>query len=552
MPSPAAIPDLIDDTPDDQLMLVYAGDDVRAFDVLYARHEGALYRFVRRLLGMRLAAEVDDVFQQTWMRIVSARDSFPPPGTDWRIAAFTIAHNLALDRLKSSGRAVAFYAHDEEGDGLEAAQLFSRGLLRDGDSGGDGDGDAAHPSADELAFWGAAGRRLLACLDELPDDQRAAFLWQYEDNFTVEAIASALEVDADTLRSRSRHGLNKLRDCMERYIQALPPSLEADDDLQDKCLNRALAHAPDQRAVPDWRLRKSISRKAHDAVGATDPVTDAADLERAARPRLPWKAALATVLVVVLAGVFWMRQPPSVPKLDVEVAKNEASPAPASALVTAPAQPKAAEPVPIPPPSAPAASPTEPPHAEPTPPDADIAARFAPVELPPARTRKELEEAAPARPAAPVVAPPDATAPVPARKAAPNVRTDETEPPTFEALATWNHLTIYRRGGGSRGLSRAEARELPALLGSATLSAVGPRPLGGTPEWRVTFERGGEVLAVLEIAGSQVRWREGRTPPATGVPSAPALGALREALQQTLQPPDAAVAPEPAEPPRSP
>ena len=217
MLSPAAIPDVFDAMPDDQLMLAYAGGDTSAFDALYARHESALLRFVRRLLGMRLAAEADEVFQETWMRIVSARDRFSPQGAAWRTWAFTIAHNLAMDRLRASGREVAFYAHDEDGDGLDAAQLFSRGLLRDGAS----VGDAAHPSAEELAFWRAAGRRLLACLDELPDDQRAAFLLHHEDGFTVEAMAATLDIGFETVRSRLRYGLRKLRGCMERYLSVL-------------------------------------------------------------------------------------------------------------------------------------------------------------------------------------------------------------------------------------------------------------------------------------------------------------------------------------------
>jgi RNA polymerase sigma factor (sigma-70 family) len=218
MLSPPAIPSLHDAMPDDQLMLAYAAGDATAFDALYARHEGALYRFVRRLLGMRLAAEVDEVFQETWLRIVSARASFSPQGATWRTWAFTIAHNLAMDRLRLSGREVAFYAHDEDGDGLDAAQLFSRGLLRDGASAAN---DAAHPSAEELAFWRAAGRRLLACLDELPDEQRAAFLLHHEDGFTVEALADTLGVGFETVRSRLRYGLKKLRGCMERYLSVL-------------------------------------------------------------------------------------------------------------------------------------------------------------------------------------------------------------------------------------------------------------------------------------------------------------------------------------------
>src|SRR4051812_7497795 len=92
MPSTAA-PDAYPAMDDDQLMLAYAAGDAGAFDALYMRHEGALYRFVRRLLGGALAAQADDVFQDTWTRIVAARASYAPRGAAWRTWAFTIAHN---------------------------------------------------------------------------------------------------------------------------------------------------------------------------------------------------------------------------------------------------------------------------------------------------------------------------------------------------------------------------------------------------------------------------------------------------------------------------
>lgn len=213
----AAIAALHEAMPDDQLMLAYADGDSLAFDVLYSRHEGALYRFVRRLLGARLSAEVDEVFQETWFRIVSARESFSPQGATWRTWAFTIAHNLAMDRLRITGREVAFYAHDDEGDGIEATRQFYQLKL----SGHGATDDAAAPSAEEVAFWRAAGRRLLACLDELPHDQRATFLLHNEEGFTVEAMAKALDINFETVRSRLRYGLKKLRTCMDRYLQVL-------------------------------------------------------------------------------------------------------------------------------------------------------------------------------------------------------------------------------------------------------------------------------------------------------------------------------------------
>ena len=214
----AAIAALHEAMPDDQLMLAYADGDRAAFDVLYGRHEGALYRFVRRLLGVRLAAEVDEVYQETWFRIVAARESFSPQGASWRPWPFTIAHNLAMDRLRITGREVHFYAHDEDGDGADAARMFRHRLRADGDSAAS---EAAAPSVEEVASWRAAGRRLLACLDELPHEQRAAFLLHNEEGFTVEAMANTLDLNFETVRSRLRYGLKKLRACMERYLQVL-------------------------------------------------------------------------------------------------------------------------------------------------------------------------------------------------------------------------------------------------------------------------------------------------------------------------------------------
>lgn len=198
---------------DDQLMLAYAAGDAVAFDVLYARHEGALLRFVRRLLGTALAAQADEVFQDTWLRIVAARASFSPQGASWRTWAFTIAHNLAMDRLRVSGREVALAATAHGDD--EAVPVLERGLrVADG-------AVAAHASAEELAFWRAAGRRLLACLDELPAEQRAAFLLHHEDGLGVNALATQLGLGFETAKSRLRYALQKLRPCMARYLSVL-------------------------------------------------------------------------------------------------------------------------------------------------------------------------------------------------------------------------------------------------------------------------------------------------------------------------------------------
>jgi hypothetical protein len=86
-------------------------------------------------------------------------------------------------------------------------------------------------------------------------------------------------------------------------------------------------------------------------------------------------------------------------------------------------------------------------------------------------------------------------------------------------------------------LPRGETSELNALMGSAAISAVTPRPFVGGAEYRVMLERNGEALAVFEVGQGQVRWREVGSPPATGAPTPAALAALREALNHAVRPP---------------
>lgn len=194
------------DLPDEDLMLAYAQGDAAAFDQLYARHEAALYRFVRRLLGAGLAAQADEVFQEAWLRIVAARASFRPQGAAWRTWAFTIAHNLAMDRLRVSGREVQLEESEERDDPLDwlAARL-----------------EQVAPSSEDQAFWRAAGAQLLHCLEALPPAQRAAFLLHHEDGASVEDLAQRLALPFETAKSRLRYALQKLRGCMGEYLAPL-------------------------------------------------------------------------------------------------------------------------------------------------------------------------------------------------------------------------------------------------------------------------------------------------------------------------------------------
>jgi RNA polymerase sigma factor (sigma-70 family) len=205
---------------DDALMAAYAAGDARAFEQLYARHQAGLYRFVRRLLGSALNAQTDEVFQDTWLRVVNARARWAPQGASFRTWLFTLAHNRVVDMLRRSGREVSIDAQAEGHEGepwqplSEAAASSAAWRHWPAPSG-------ATSATEELAFWRRAGEKLLGCLDQLPLPQRSAFLLHHDDGLALDEVASALEVGFETAKTRLRYAMSKLRTCMGAYLEPL-------------------------------------------------------------------------------------------------------------------------------------------------------------------------------------------------------------------------------------------------------------------------------------------------------------------------------------------
>src|SRR3990167_3833353 len=96
-------------------MAAYAAGDAAAFEALYRRHHAGLYRFIRRLLGPSLASQTDEVFQDSWLRVVHARARWSPQGASFRTWLFTLAHHRVIDVWRKSGREVSLEGDDDNG-----------------------------------------------------------------------------------------------------------------------------------------------------------------------------------------------------------------------------------------------------------------------------------------------------------------------------------------------------------------------------------------------------------------------------------------------------
>lgn len=171
---------------------------------------------------------------------------------------------------------------------------------------------------------------------------------------------------------------------------------------------------------------------------------------------------------------------------------------------------------------------------------ASAAATATPVmpPVPPATTPVGRAAASLAVPGGTTAAP-GGSASTPSTAAKPAAEAAPPAPPTFTALSQWTQLTMTRADGSTRRRSKADVRELGALLASAALAGGGAEPVRGRVDWRVSLERNGQTLARVELVGNQVRWIENSAAPGTGTPPAGALDSVREMLENVFEEPPA-------------
>ena len=75
----------------------------KAFDRLYARHKGTVFRFVSRSVASK--ADAEEIFQEVWMKAIEARARYEPRAkfTTW---IYAIAHNRLVDLWRKKGIAL--------------------------------------------------------------------------------------------------------------------------------------------------------------------------------------------------------------------------------------------------------------------------------------------------------------------------------------------------------------------------------------------------------------------------------------------------------------
>ena len=196
MPAP---PTATEEITDEALMQAFARGNMNAFEQLYDRHETGVWRFVFR--SVQNNEVTDDLVQELWFSVTRSAASYEPTAK-FKTWLFTMARNRVIDHVRTRKNHASIDAENEEGESM-FSDLAAESRL----------GPMRQVSSREQA------KALLDAIEQLPADQREAFLLQAEGDMSVEEIAATIGVTFETAKSRLRYARNKLKTLLADFAE---------------------------------------------------------------------------------------------------------------------------------------------------------------------------------------------------------------------------------------------------------------------------------------------------------------------------------------------
>jgi len=193
---------MLRDEADEALMLSYQQGEVRAFEILLTRHRKPVFNFILRFVGSRELAE--DLLQETFLRVIKGAENYKRKAkfTTW---LYTIARNLCVDQSRRKKH--------------RKAQSLDAPLSRDGDGAGTllDVLPGSEMASDRKAVSRELHQKLHYAISSLSEEQREVFLMREFLDMPFKQIADVVGVPENTVKSRMRYALDKLRIELDEY-----------------------------------------------------------------------------------------------------------------------------------------------------------------------------------------------------------------------------------------------------------------------------------------------------------------------------------------------
>ena len=183
---------------DEALMFRYQKGEVRAFEILLTRHRRAIYNFILRSVNSRDRAE--DLMQETFLRVIKGAAGYQKQAkfTTW---LFTIARNLCVDHSRRQKHRKAASLDQPLGSSADGGR--DRTMLDTV--------EGREMRSDRQVINQQLNERMQRAIATLPDDQREVFLMRELQNMPFKEIGEVVGVPENTVKSRMRYALEKLR-----------------------------------------------------------------------------------------------------------------------------------------------------------------------------------------------------------------------------------------------------------------------------------------------------------------------------------------------------
>lgn len=184
---------------DADLLRRYRAGDAAAFTQLYERHRLGLFRFLMGLCGDQAVAE--EVFQETWMSLIRSESLQREAAVLFKTWLYQIARNRLIDHWRKQGR------HQQREEAFDE-QLHDQAM--------------AEPDPERQLSLSQDQVRIQAALADLPAEQREVFLLRAHGDLELHEIAELTRTPAETVKSRLRYALQKLRRLLSTAEEVSP------------------------------------------------------------------------------------------------------------------------------------------------------------------------------------------------------------------------------------------------------------------------------------------------------------------------------------------
>ena len=171
-----------------ELLVKVARGDEAAFAAVYDALGGSVFGMARRVI--RDPARAEEVTQEVFLQIWQTAARFDADRGSAKSWVLTLAHRRAVDAVR----------HDQAATNRENAYDWSPGV--------------DHDSVSETVTIRLEHEQVKRCLDGLTDLQRESITLAYYQGFTYAEVATMLDANPATVKTRMRDGLVRLRDCL--------------------------------------------------------------------------------------------------------------------------------------------------------------------------------------------------------------------------------------------------------------------------------------------------------------------------------------------------